>query len=66
MQTLTIQHVEHNCKLQQDIRIEKDNKRICIYEVIPFKQYAIIIKVLGEVVKFATAQNSISLLIHSN
>jgi hypothetical protein len=58
-----ILQIERNFKMVRDIRIESENKRVCIYEIGVNKKYVCIVKQNGEVVKISHAQNVITLIL---
>lgn len=53
-------------KIETDIRNEKDNTRTIIVEIKPNKEYALIVKKNGNVIKLAKGQNELSLLLNKD
>ncbi len=53
-------------KIETDIRNEKDNTRTIIVEIKPYKEYALIVKKNGNVIKLARGQNELSLLLNKD
>ena len=53
-------------KIETDIRNEEDNTRTIIVEIKPYKEYALIVKKNGNVIKLAKGQNELSLLLNKD
>jgi DNA polymerase III sliding clamp (beta) subunit (PCNA family) len=53
-------------KIETDIRNEKDNTRTIIVEIKPYKEYALIVKKNGDVIKLVKGQNELSLLLNKD
>jgi len=53
-------------KIETDIRNEKNNTRTIIVEIKPNKEYALIVKKNGNVIKLAKGQNELSLLLNKD
>lgn len=60
----SINNVERTCKLYCERRNEEKNARIQIYEVEEFKEYLLIYKQNGMILKTVVCQNPLTLILN--